>query len=184
MPCGDPVAWEALAVAPGIPDLGAQERRDRAPPGTYRRLAESGALTVADGLRVPTPAWLWNAVRGAWGRVEVIFCDRFRVAELADCVNGTPVLPRVGRWSESSEDIRALRKAAKDGPLAVAPDSRRLLEASLSVAMVSNDDAGNTRLSKRGTNNQARDDVAAALVLAAGARARAPKPRKLRSALV
>ena len=50
---------EALAVAPGIPDLEAQEKRDRVPWGTYRKLALSGALRVAEGLRVPTrrPNW-------------------------------------------------------------------------------------------------------------------------------
>ena len=50
----------------------------------------------------------------------------------------------------------------------MAEDSRALLAASLSVALVKNDDQGNTRLAKRGSNNTARDDVAAALVLAAG----------------
>ena len=35
--------------------------------------------------------------------------------------------------------------------------------------MVKNDDQGSVRLAKRGTNNTARDDVAAALTLAAGA---------------
>ena len=54
------------------------------------------------------------------------------------------------RWSESSEDIRALRKMAKDGPLSVDPGSAALLEASLAVASVKNDDAGNVRLQKRG----------------------------------
>ena len=44
--------------------------------------------------------------------------------------------------------------------------------------MVKNDDQGNVRLVKKGTNNTGRDDVAAALVLAAGALSRAPKPRR------
>ena len=169
---------EAIAVAPGVPDLEAQERRDRVPWGTYRKLALGGALRVAEGLRVQPPAALVRAVREAWGAPEVIFCDRFRLAELQDVVNGTPVVPRVARWSEASEDIRATRKAALDGPLAVAPESRPLLTASLAAAMVRPDDAGNVRMIKRGTNNQARDDVAAALVLAVGALSRAPKPRK------
>ena len=169
---------EAIAVAPGIPSLEAQEKRDRVPAGTYRRLAESGALRVADGLRVQPPAALYAAVREQWGRVEVVICDRFRLDELRDCVNGTPVSPRVARWSEAAADIRALRKSAADGPLAVDPESRGLLTASLAGAMVKNDEQGNTRLAKRGTNNQARDDVAAALVLAAGALSRAPKPRR------
>ena len=169
---------EALACAPGVPGLDAQEKRDRVSPGTYRSLAAGGALRVAEGLRVQPPAELWRAVRDAWGGPEVIFCDRFRLPELQDAVNGTPVVPRVARWSEASEDIRALRKAALDGPLAVAPESRSLIAASLAVAMVKSDDQGSVRLSKRGTNNCARDDVAAALVLAAGALSRAPKPRK------
>ena len=162
---------EALAVAPGLPSLEAQETRDRAPWGTYRRLALSGALRVAEGLRVQPPAALVDTVTAAWGRPEVVFCDRFRLAELQDAAPAWQVIPRVSRWSESSEDIRALRKFSKDGPLA--------------VAMVANDDSGNVRMQKRGTNNQARDDVAAALVLACGALSRAPKPRRrLRSALV
>ena len=176
---------EAIAVAPGIPSLEAQEKRDRVPWGTYRRLALSGALTVATGLRVQPPAALVNAIRGAWGRPEVMFCDRFRLAELQDCVSGVPLVPRVTRWSEASEDIRATRKYAADGPLACAPESRGLLTASLAAAMVKNDDQGSVRLVKRGTNNTGRDDVAAALTLACGALSRAPKPRRrLRSMLV
>ena len=174
---------EALAVAPGIPNLEAQEKRDRVPWGTYRKLALAGALRVADGLRVQPPAELVSAIRTAWGAPEVVFCDRFRLAELQDAAPGARIVPRVTRWSEASEDIRALRKGAKDGPLSCAADSRALLTASLSAAMVKNDDQGNVRLQKKGTNNAARDDVAAALVLAAGALSRAPKPRRLRSVL-
>ena len=176
---------EAIAVAPGIPDLAAQEKRDRVPRGTYAKLAESGALRVADGLRVQPPVALYRAVTATWGGAEVIFCDRFRLGELQDVVNGTPILPRIARWSEASEDIRAVRKLALDGPLACAPESRDLLTASLAAATVKTDDQGSVRLAKRGTNNTGRDDVAAALVLAAGALARAPAPRRgLRSAIV
>ena len=176
---------EAIAVAPGIPDLEAQEKRDRVPWGTYRKLARSGALRVAEGLRVQPPAALVHAVREAWGAPEVVFCDRFRLAELQDAAVGVPLVPRVARWSEAAEDIRAARRLALDGPLAVDPASRPLLATSLAAAMVANDDQGSVRLVKRGTNNTGRDDVAAALVLACGALSRAPKPRRaLRSALV
>ena len=170
---------EALAVAPGIPSLEDQERRDRVPSGIYRKLAQSGALRVAEGLRVQPPAQLVHAIREAWGAPQVIVSDRFRLAELQDCVNGTPVHPRIARWSEAASDIRALRKVAADGPLSCVEESRMLLTASLSVAMVKNDDQGNVRLAKRGTNNTARDDVAAALVLGAGAYVRSmDKPRQ------
>ena len=178
---------EALAVAPGIPTLEAQEKRDRVPWGTYRRLALRGALRVAEGLRVQPPAELWRAVTAAWGRPARVVCDRFRLNDLVDAIGpGVEIIPRVSRWSESSEDIRALRKMTADGPLAVAKDSRALLTASLGVAMVAVDDAGNVRMRKRGTNNQARDDVAAALVLAAGSWKRSPPVarRRLRSAIV
>ena len=44
---------EAIAVCPGIPDVAAQERRDRVPQGTYQELVTSGTLRIAHGLRVP-----------------------------------------------------------------------------------------------------------------------------------
>ena len=160
---------ECLAVAPGVPSLEDQEKRDRVPAGLYRKLAASGRLLVADGLRVPPVSFLHGAALAEWGAPESIYCDRFRLPELADTVNGARLIPRVTRWSEASEDIRGLRKLAADGPLSVEPECRSLLAASLSVAKVKTDDAGSVRLVKNGTNNCARDDVAAALLLAAGA---------------
>ena len=171
---------EALAVAPGVPDLEAQEKRDRVPAGSYRRLFEGGALMVADGLRVQPPGQLVAAIRERWGRPALIVCDRFRLNELRDCVGDIQVEPRVVRWSEAAFDIRALRRMAKDGPLSVGKDSRALLTASLAAAMVANDDAGNVRMVKRSSNNLGRDDVAAALALGAGALVRAADRPKTR----
>ena len=170
---------EAIAIAPGIPSIEEQENRDQVPPGTYARLLETGRLRMAHGLRVQPPAALMAAITDAWGEPELIVCDRFRLGELKDCVNGTQVIPRVSRWSEAGDDIRALRRLVKDGPFTVAETSRPLLAASLAVAMVRNDDQGNTRLTKKASNNTARDDVAAALVLGAGVfqRARAQPKR-------
>ena len=102
-------------------------------------------------------------------------------------VNGCPVTERVTRWSDAAADIRGLRKVVRDGPLSCPPSSRALVAASLAVAMVKNDDAGNFRLMKKGQNNTGRDDVAAALVLAAGVYHRAmarPARRAFRTALV
>ena len=176
---------EALAVAPGIPTLEQQERRDRVPAGAYRRLVDSGTLSVAAGLRVQPPGQLVDRMIKAWGKPRVIVCDRFRLAELEDSIRGVcPVVPRVTRWSEASEDIRALRKMAMDGPLACDPSSRLILTASLGVATVKNDDAGNVRLVKHDVNNCSRDDVAAALTLAAGQHSRMPPPRPVRLRLV
>ena len=100
--------------------------------------------------------------------------------------NACPIEPRVTQWSSSSEDIRALRKICRDGPLSVDPASRNLLVVSMSAALVENDKAGNSRLIKKGSNNTARDNVAAAAVLACGAweRASSAPVRKLSYASV
>ena len=173
---------EARAVAPGIPSLEDQERRDRVPVGSYSKLYDMGQLEVAEGLKVQPPAALWEMVKSAWGKPLLIVLDRFRLAEFEDAVKrGARLEPRVSRWSESSFDIRALRQMALDGPLAVDEGSQALIATSFSQAMVKSDDAGNTRLVKKGFNNTNRDDVAAALVLAAGALARKPKTATVRS---
>ena len=172
---------EAVAVAPGLPSIAEQETRDRVPRGTYQRLVDAGVLTTDGQRRVPRVEVLAAAAL-RW-RPLAITCDRFRLPELQDATGGrVRLVPRVTRWSESSADIRELRRMAKDGPLSCAPSSRPLLEASLSVAQVQNDSDGNVRLVKRGSQNEARDDVAAALKLAAGAHARRPAaaPRRLR----
>ena len=167
--------------APGTPSIADQEKRDLIARGTYQSLAASGVLTVDGDRRVPRVSALIDRVL-AW-QPSVIACDRFRLSELQDAVRGAelPVVPRIQRWSESSEDVRACRRVALDGPLAVAAESRGLLSASLAVAKVESDTSGNVRLTKRGTNNQARDDVAAALVLAVGA---ASKSRAQRGGIV
>ena len=150
--------------------------RDRVPAGTYCKLYDLGALDVAEGLRVQPPAQLWDMVRTTWGQPQLIVLDRFRLAEFEDATaNKVRLEPRVSRWSEAAFDIRSLRALALDGPMAVDPDSQALLATSLSTATIKADDAGSFRLVKKGSHNQARDDVAAALVLAAGALARKPE---------
>ena len=170
---------EALASAPGIPDVKGQEKRDRVPPGAYQTLVTRGLLRVSEGLRVQPPSALWAAIVESWGVPVSLVCDRFRLPELLDAINGAcPVEPRVTRWSESSADIRGLQKAVKDGPFSVAEGSRLLLAESLAAALVKHDDAGNTRMIKNGTHNTGRDDVAAALALVGGAFDRAAGVRR------
>ena len=167
---------ECLALAPGIPTIAEQERRDRVKRGSYESLVSAGLLHIVDGLRVQPPALLADLITETWGPPAGIVADRFRIPELEDAgLRGLEA--RMTRWSESSEDIRALRKMAKDGPLAVDPGSAPLLEESLAVAMVKNDDAGNVRPQKRGSNNTSRDDVAFALTLCAGSHRRRNKAR-------
>ena len=170
---------EAVAVCSGVPSLVDQERRDRVPAGTYQRLVDSGALHLADGLRVPKPGQLVELVNERWGRPALILCDRFRLPELMDCANGCRIVPRSSRWSEAAADIRALRSMAADGDLAVEDRSRAILTASLAVTTIKNDDGGSCRMVKN-SSNTGRDDVSAALLLACGAAARSAssKPRR------
>ena len=156
-----------------IPSIKTQEKRDKVPRGTYQRLVDAGQLTIAQGLRVPPVGMLMNAISAKWGVPAVVSCDRFRLADLQDVNTGWELVPRVTRWSEASEDIRAIRSQTRDGPLSLAPLSRALIQASLAVCRVRNDDQGSVRLIKRGTNNTGRDDMAHAMALAAGAWKRA-----------
>ena len=160
---------EAIAICPGIPSIEAQEKRDRVPKNVYRSLVKQGKLIVADGLRVPQPNILYNTALQAFGPPRRIVCDMFKLPQLKDVVKGAyPINTRRTLWSYSTEDIGSTRKLSLDGPLNVEVESRGLITASLAAAMVKNDESGNTRLVKNGTNNQSRDDVAAALVLACG----------------
>ena len=68
---------EAVAFAPGLPTLEAQERRDRVPPNTYRKLVQLGVLKIADGLRVPKVKPLVDIIR-TWGPRRIV-CDRFEL---------------------------------------------------------------------------------------------------------
>ena len=159
---------KALAVAPGVPSIRDQERRDRVPANAYQMLIENGSLIVDPDVRVVRPGYVVEQVIRRWGRPAGFTADRFRVPELVDVAQGIPVNTRMTRWSESTQDIGALRRGIKDGPLTIEHGSRALIGASLAAAMVKNDSAGNVRLIKRGTNNQARDDVCAALILSGG----------------
>ena len=120
------------------------------------------------GKRVPPVTSLVEAIAARWGGTAGIVCDRFRLAELEDA-SPWPIDPRVAQWSNSTEDIRGLRRQALDGDIGVAPGSRELLTWSLSVARVKHDDSGNSKLVKGDNNNRSRDDVAQAFLLAGGA---------------
>ena len=176
---------ESFAVCPGIPSIEEQEARDLEPNGNYQKLVQSGRLVVAVGLRVPDPASIVQGIYERWGPPQVVIADRFRLAELMDCSLPCPLIARTSRWSEAAADIRALRKMAKDGPMSIEKDSQALILHSLTNSMVKNDEQGSCRLVKADAhNNKSRDDVSAALVLAAGAVERAPKTPALRLRVV
>lgn len=178
---------ECYALAPGIPDLAERERQDAMPRGLYARLYEDEVLLVDEGLRVSRAEVLIGHLADSGIRPEVMLCDRFMVPALMDAVRGRwPVVPRVGRWSESTEDIAAFRQLVADGPLSILPKCRGLARLALSQSAVKSDNQGGTRLVKR-QHARSRDDVAVAGVLAAGAlvrERRRPARRPLRSAII
>ena len=173
---------ECFAVCPGIPDLAERERQDAMPRGLYRKLHDDGVLIVDEGLRVSRPATLINHLVQIGIIPNTIYCDRFALGTLKDAIAGRwPIVPRVARWSEATEDISGFRKLVADGPLSVAEECRALARVGFSQAVVHSDDQGSVRLAKR-RHGRSRDDVAAAGVLAAGALARVlaqglPRPR-------
>ena len=163
---------ECYAVCPGIPDLAERERQDAMPRGLYRRLHDDGVLLVDEDLRVSRPATLIDHLVGVGIVPEDIYADRFALGTLKDAVAGRwPIIPRVARWSEATEDIAGFRRLVADGPLSIAEECRGLARLGLSQAVVHSDDQGSVRLAKR-RHGRSRDDVAAAGVLAAGALAR------------
>ena len=167
---------DAVAVMPGLPTVERFEALDAKPAGTYQRLVDAGVVTVDAGRRVVEVRTLIDRVLAF--RPLAIVCDRFRLGEVTDAVAGRcPVLPRVTRWSESTEDIQATRRLALDGDLAVVPGVRPLYRLTLAESEVQEDDDQSVRLVKRTQSHRHRDDLAKALTLAAGLLARLPAPR-------
>ena len=159
---------EAIAMTPGIPAIGDQEKRDRVSRGTYQELVQIGRLVVASGRHEPDPSDLVNAVTEIWGEPEVVISDRHKINRLRDVNPGWWIKDRAALWFEQTEDIDMLRQMCSDGPLSVERESLRLLTHSLKVAKIEHNKSGGYRMIKRGANNESRDDVAAALVQAAG----------------
>ena len=164
-------------VAPGVPDLSEQERRDAMPAGAYRRLLDDGVLEVDEGRRVVRPERLIDRLL-QFGP-SLIVGDEFRRPAVADAIGGrAPWTTRRTRWSEITEDIGHCRKRGHDGGLTVTPESRRALMMAFSETEVEGDDDGNVRLTKR-RRGRSRDDLCVALVMACGAAARMPsRPRR------
>ena len=97
------------------------------PRGLYRKLHDDGVLLVDEGLRVSRPATLIDYLVGIGIKPEVIFCDRFALGTLKDAVAGRwPIVDRVARWSDATEDISGFRRLVADGPLSIAEVCRGL----------------------------------------------------------
>ena len=156
---------DAIALAPGIPSISAQEQRDRVPVNCYQKLVDSGLLMVDEGRNIPRLDKLidWMSELDP----DIVIADSFRWKELKDNGPHLNIRFRQARAMQAAEDISALRKLAADGPLNVGR-ARELIAESLSVTQVKSDDQNNTRISKSDKFDRSRDDVSAALVFACG----------------
>ncbi|MDE0331477.1 MAG: terminase large subunit [Nitrospinae bacterium] len=188
----DTRALEAVACFPELPGLRERGLADGVG-RLYSRMHERGELIIA-GRRVSDVRALLQEVRARWGFPDVIVCDRWRVAELKDTLEkaGFPLAALDERgmgFKDGGEDVRLFREACLAER--VKPARSLLLTAAMSEARVVIDPAGNAKLSKStqgGRRLRARDDAAAAAILAVAAgyrRAKKSGPRRpLRSAIV
>ncbi len=163
---------EALACFLEKPSLEDRERTDRAH-GVYRALHRGGELIIK-GDRVSDVAGLLAEARERFGDPDVLVADRWREAELRQVLEAmrfpwTRLAIRGQGFKDGSEDVRAFRKGCLRDH--VRPLQSLLLRHALSNARVIGDPAGNWKLSKNtqgGRNATARDDAAAAVILAVG----------------
>ena len=184
---------DAVAVFPELPGLAERGLSDGVG-NLYEQMAGRGELVVG-GRRVSSVPVLLAEALARWGRPQVVVCDRWREAELRQHLEavGFPSAALVVRgmgFRDGAEDVRAFRAAVLGSH--VRPANSLLLTAAMSEARTISDPAGNSKLSKGtqgGRRSRARDDAAAAAVLAVAAGYRewhrgAPMRRRLRSALV
>ena len=175
---------EATAWFPGVPTLAERGLRDGVG-RLYVELQERGELLTTRGRTVPVADVLRWAV-DTWGPPAVAVSDRYKEAEMRQALDDAGltggIIFRGQGFRDGSEDVRAFRRAVLDGNV-TAPRSK-LIRSALAEAVTVSDTAGNEKLAKStegGRRTRARDDVAAAMILAVaeGAR-RGARPRKPR----
>ena len=164
---------EALAVFPAEPSLAARGLADGVG-ALYVRMHERGELLIA-GQRVSDVGALLAESLSRWGRPAAVIVDRWREAELRDALDAVrfpaaAVVVRGQGFKDGAQDVRDFRKATLSDQ--VRPAESLLLTAALAEARVTTDPSGNSKLSKGsegGRRQRARDDAAAAAILAVAA---------------
>ena len=177
---------ESVAAFPHDPPLAERGLRDGVG-GLYVECARRGELLTL-GQRSVDIATLLRAALDRFGRSARVVADRWRAAELRDALETAGVPPaafeaRGMGYRDGAEDVRAFRRACADGK--VTPSPSLLLRSAMAEARTLSDPAGNAKLSKGsqgGRRLRARDDAAAASILAvaAGVRQPAQPPRRWR----
>ncbi len=170
---------EVLAAFPREPDLSERGLADGVG-ALYTQCARRGELIQTGGAAVDVAA-LMTAARDHFGAPARIACDRWREAELRDALKACGLraaafeLRGMG-FKDGAEDVRAFRRLCLEG--AVTPLPSLLLTSAMAEARTVQDPAGNAKLAKGaegGRRLRARDDAAAAAVLAVGLASRMPK---------
>ena len=164
-------ALRALAAFPLRPDLKERERLDSVGGGLYQRMAERGELVMA-GRRVVDIGEVLGEVLKRWGRPAVVVVDRWREREVRQELEAVrfPLAALVVRgqgFKDGGADLVAFRRACLGGE--VVPERSLLLRAALGEARTVADIASNEKLAKSsqgGRRARARDDAAAAAILA------------------
>ena len=170
---------ESVAAFPHDPPLAERGLRDGVG-GLYVECARRGELLTLGGRSVDVAALLRAALERL-GRPSWVVADRWREAELRDALEAAAVPPaafsaRGMGFLDGAADVRAFRRACADGD--VTPVPSLLLRSAMAEARTVSDPAGNAKLSKGsqgGRRLRARDDAAAAAILAVADGARIPR---------
>lgn len=167
---------EAFAMFAAVPTLAERGRRD-AVADLYMRMARRGELSTCAGRVVPVPALLSEAL-ARWGRPAAIIADRYREHELRQALDDArfpqaDLIFRGQGFRDGAADVRGFRAACLSGSVRV--NESLLLRYAIGEARVISDPAGNEKLAKgseSGRRARARDDAAAAVILAVAGGAR------------
>lgn len=163
----------ALACFPELPGLGERGLADGVG-RLYQDMADRNELIIR-GKRVSDIRGLLAEVAARWGHPLAISCDRWRESELRDHLEqaGFPLARLEVRgmgYMDGGEDVRAFRAACLGGR--VVPVKSLLLTSAMAEARVAIDPSGNAKLAKGaegGRRVRAKDDAAAASILAVSA---------------
>ena len=185
----DTGALRCVAAFPAEPSLAERGLADGVG-NLYRECARRGELLTIGKRAVEIPGLL-SAALERFGKPSRIACDRWREAELRDALDkaGVPAAALEVRgmgFQDGGADVRAFRRAMADRK--VTPLPSLLLRSAMAEARAISDPAGNVKLAKStqgGRRLRARDDAAAAAILAVATGSRMPKrrPGRFRSGL-
>ena len=168
---------EAVSAFPEHPGLKTRGAKDGVS-SLYEQCHRRGELVIAGQFTTDVHELLRVAI-ARWGRPAQIACDRYREADLREALGkaGVPLCRLIFRgqgFRDGAQDVRDFRKSCLDGN--VAPVKSLLLRSALSVARCVSDVSGNAKLAKTGQGKRpgARDDAAAATILAISSGTREP----------